>query len=148
VGVYLPAKRVGDLVFTAGQLPLIEGELFAKGLVVESADDRVLDGWIVDSGSVDLSTAQECAALAAINSIAAAATVVDLEELRGVVKVTGFVAAAPGFRSHPQVINGASEIYGAVFGHAGGHARSAVGVASLPLGAPVEVEAVFEVATR
>lgn len=144
---YVPAVRTGALVFTAGQLPLIDGELLARGLVLDNADETVVDGWVVDQGFVDVDSARECAAVAALNAIAAVGTVIDdLDRITRIVKVTGYVAAAPGFVSHPQVINGASELLAAVWGASGAHARSAVGVASLPLSSPVEIELVVEVA--
>lgn len=130
LAAYVPAVRTGSLVFTAGQLPLVDGALKATGLV---------------GGEVDVETAKECAAIAAVNAIAAVATVIDPGKIVRVVKVTGFVAAGSDFTSHPQVVNGASELLGAVWPESGGHARSAVGVASLPLGAPVEIEIVVEV---
>jgi enamine deaminase RidA (YjgF/YER057c/UK114 family) len=147
LAAYVPAVRSGALVFTAGQLPLIGGELIASGLVIDNADETVVDGWVVDQGFVDVDSARECAAVAALNAIAAVGTVVDdVDRIIRIVKVTGYVAAAPGFTSHPQVINGASELIAAVWGDAGAHARSAVGVASLPLNSPVEIELVVEVA--
>lgn len=130
-GAYVPATRHGDLVWTAGQLPLVDGALAATGLV-----------------GAEL-TAQEAHGLAricALNALAAAAAEAGgLDAITRVVKVVGFVAGAPGFTALPSVINGASELLGAVFGAAGRHARSAVGVAALPLGAPVEVELVVAV---
>lgn len=132
VAAYVPAVRTGDLVFTAGQLPLIGGVLPLTGKV--GAEVTPEDG-------KDL--ARQCAlnALAAIK-----AEVGELSQVRRVVKVVGFVASAPGFSGQPQVINGASELLGEVFGHDGIHARSAVGVAVLPLDAPVEIELIVEVA--
>jgi enamine deaminase RidA (YjgF/YER057c/UK114 family) len=127
-GSYVPATRAGDLVFTAGQLPLEAGELH-------------LTGKVGDAVSVD--EASEAARLCALNALAAAA--VETGGLGGIsciVKVTGFVASAPGFNGQPEVLNGASEFLGEVFGDAGLHARSAVGVAELPMDAPVEVELV------
>lgn len=145
---YIPAVRTGSLVFTAGQLPLADGELVARGVVIDNADESVVDGWVVDQAFVDVETARECAAVAALNALAAIATVVpDLDQIARIVKVTGYVAAGPGFGSHPLVINRASELLAAAYPDAGGHARSAVGVANLPLGAPVEIELVVEVAS-
>jgi enamine deaminase RidA (YjgF/YER057c/UK114 family) len=127
-GSYVPAVRAGDLVFTAGQLPLESGELH-------------LIGKVGDAVSVD--EAQEAARLCALNALAAAAAETGgLDGISRIVKVTGFVASAPGFNGQPQVLNGASEFLGEVFGDAGLHARSAVGVAELPMDAPVEVELV------
>ncbi|CAA9405717.1 MAG: RidA/YER057c/UK114 superfamily, group 1 [uncultured Rubrobacteraceae bacterium] len=125
-GSYIPATRTGHLVFTAGQLPLSGGELHRTG--------KVGDG-------VTPEEARECARLCALNALAAAAEKAgSLDNLRDVVKVTGFVASAPGFNGQAGVLNGASELLGEVFGEAGLHARSAVGVTELPLDAPVEVE--------
>lgn len=131
LAAYVPAARSGSLVYTAGQLPLVDGELLAAGVVGAEVDEQ---------------TAAECARRCALNALAAvAAEVGDLDRVRRVVKVVGFVAATPDFTGHPRVVNGASELLGEIFGDAGRHARSAVGVASLPLGAPVEVEMVVEV---
>lgn len=146
LAAYVPAVQTGSLVFTAGQLPLVNGQLLASGLVRGNVDDAVVDGWVIDAGLVDAETAKECAAIAALNAIAAINTVVeDLDDIVRIVKLTGFVAGVPGFTGHPQVVNGASELFGAVWGTAGSHARSAVGVASLPLNAPVEIELIVEV---
>ena len=131
-GAYVPAKVHGDLVFTAGQLPLVSGALPATG--------KVGDG----HGLVPAADAYEYARLCALNAIAAAADAAGgLERLTGVLKVTGFVSSVPEFTGQPGVINGASELLGDVFGDAGRHARSAVGVPVLPLDSPVEVEVVF-----
>lgn len=131
-GSYIPAKAHGDLVYTAGQIPFMAGVLPATG--------KVGDG----HGLVSASDAYEYARICALNAIAAAAHAVgDVDRLTGVLKVTGFVASVPGFSGQPGVINGASELLGQVFGDAGRHARSAVGVAVLPLDSPVEVEVVF-----
>jgi enamine deaminase RidA (YjgF/YER057c/UK114 family) len=130
-GAYVPATRGGNLVFTAGQLPLEAGELTLRGKVG-------------DTVSVD--EAREAARLCAMNALAAASTQTGgVAGISRIVKVTGFVASAPGFNAQPQVINGASEVLGEVFGDAGLHARSAVGVAELPMDAPVEVEIVVEI---
>ncbi|HEY6579858.1 MAG TPA: RidA family protein [Rubrobacter sp.] len=132
-GAYVPATRAGSLVLTAGQLPFDGGELKLRGKVG-------------DAVSVD--EARGAARLCALNALAAAATVTGgLSGISRIVKVTGFVASAPGFNGQPDVINGASELLGEVFGDAGLHARSAVGVAELPMDAPVEVELVVEVST-
>ena len=129
-GAYVPATRAGNLVFTAGQLPLRAGELTLRGKVGDT---------------VGLDEAREAARLCAMNALAAASTQTDgVAGISRIVKVTGFVASAPGFHEQPQVINGASEFLGEVFGEAGLHARSAVGVAELPMDAPVEVELVVE----
>lgn len=131
VAAYVPAVKAGSLVFTAGQLPLRAGELIAEGAV---------------GTAVTVDEATMCAQQCALNAIAAVkAEVGDLARVRQVVKVVVFVASAPDFTGQPQVANGASELLGQVFAEAGRHARSAVGVAALPLGAPVEVEIVVEV---
>ena len=131
VAAYIPVLRSGNLVYTSGQLPMVEGALPMTGKVgagVSPEDAKAL--------------AQRCAlnALAAVKS-----EIGDLAKVKRVVKVVGFVASAPDFTGQPAVINGASELLGAVFGEAGRHARSAVGVAVLPLDAPVEVELTVEV---
>ena len=131
-GAYVPATRAGNLVFTAGQLPFEAGELNLKGKVGDA---------------VGVDEAREAARLCAINALAAAATQTGGPSgISRIIKVTGFVASAPGFNAQPQVVNGASEFLGDVFGDAGLHARSAVGVAELPMDAPVEVELVVETA--
>jgi len=132
LAAYVPAVRSGDLVFTAGQLPLVKGELMAAGVV---------------GADVDPDTAAACARQCALNALAAVASVVDdLSKVARVVKVVGFVASTAEFTGQPAVVNAASSVLREVFGDAGVHARSAVGVASLPMGAPVEVELVVEVA--
>ena len=131
VAAYIPAVRTGNLVYTSGQLPFVDGELHATGIV---------------GADVDTETAAECARFCALNALAAVkAEIGDLAAVRRVVKVVGFVASAPSYVDQPLVINGASELLGAVFGDAGRHARSAVGVASLPKNTPVEVEIIVEV---
>ncbi|MDQ3988468.1 MAG: RidA family protein [Actinomycetota bacterium] len=129
-GAYLPAVRTGSLVFTAGQLPLADGAVMASGKVGED---------------IDVETAQQLARTCGLNALAAVDALVGLDSVTRVVKVVGFVASAPGFTAQPAVLNGTSDLLGEVFGEAGAHARSAVGVAELPLGAPVEVELVVEV---
>jgi enamine deaminase RidA (YjgF/YER057c/UK114 family) len=151
LAAYVPAVRTGSLVYTSGQLPMLDGRLHATGTV---------------GAEVSAEVAQECARLCALNALAAVADLLGaggtgaggagvagsgldgsgLDAVRRVVKVVGFVASAPGFTGQPTVVNGASELLRAVFGDAGAHARSAVGVAALPLGAPVEVELIVEVA--
>jgi enamine deaminase RidA (YjgF/YER057c/UK114 family) len=126
---YVPAVQSGRQVYISGQLPLVEGRLLATGKV---------------GAEVSAERANELAAACALNALAAVDALVGLEMVSKVVKVTGFVAAADGFTAIPSVVNGASELLGAVFGEAGRHARSSVGVAELPLGAPVEVEVIFE----
>jgi enamine deaminase RidA (YjgF/YER057c/UK114 family) len=131
VAAYVPAVRSGSYIYTSGQLPFVEGELHATGLV---------------GSDVDTETAAQCARLCALNALAAVkAELGDLSAVRRVVKVVGFVASAPGYYDQPLVINGASELLGQVFGEAGRHARSAVGVAVLPKNTPVEVEIIVEV---
>ncbi|MFG2552209.1 RidA family protein [Streptomyces sp. NPDC048581] len=130
-GAYVPAVRSGSLVFVAGQVPMADGELVATG--------KVGDGVTTEEGYA-LSRRCALAALAAAVSVAGERAVV------GVVKVVGYVASADGFTGQPGVVDGASDLFLAVFGEAGRHARSAVGVAELPLGAPVEIEVVFETA--
>ena len=132
LAAYVPAKAHGDLVYTAGQLPMVEGRMPATG--------KVGDGEGLVSADAAAALARQCA----LNAVAAAAAAVGgVDRLTGVLKVTGFVASAPEFTGHPAVINGASTVLGEIFGDAGRHARSAVGVAVLPLDSPVEVEVVF-----
>jgi enamine deaminase RidA (YjgF/YER057c/UK114 family) len=130
VAAYVPAVRPGSLVFTAGQLPMVDGALPVTGKV---------------GAEVSVEDAAGCARTAALNGLAAVHALVGLDAVTRVVKVVGYVAAAPSFTGHPAVVNGASLFLGDVFGDAGAHARSAVGVASLPLDAPVEIELVVEV---
>jgi len=130
-GSYVPARRSGALVFTAGQLPFVDGALAATGKI---------------GGEVTPEQGKDLARTCALNALAAVDALVGLDAVAGVVKVVGFVASAPGFTGQPGVINGASDLLADVFGEAGRHARSAVGVAELPLGAPVEVELVVELA--
>ena len=131
VAAYVPAVRTGGYVYTSGQLPLRDGELMRVGKV---------------GSEVSPEEAHECARQCVLNALAAVRSEVgDLSAVTRVVKVVGFVASAPGFTAQPQVVNGASELLGQAFGDSGRHARSAVGVAVLPLDAPVEVELVVEV---
>ncbi|WP_066584151.1 RidA family protein [Cellulomonas timonensis] len=135
VAAYVPAVRSGAYVHTSGQLPFVEGGLPATGKVGQGA------------GLVDPDTARGLARISALNAIAAAADVAGgIDHIVRVVKVVGFVASDPAFTGQPGVINGASELLHDVFGAAGVHARSAVGVAVLPLDSSVEVEIVVEVA--
>jgi len=128
---YIPAQRSGNMVYTSGQLPLVNGELIATGKV---------------GADVDQETAIECARVCALNALAAIVSVVgDIDRVTQVVKVVGFVASAPDFTGQPAIINGTSDLLGEIFGEAGVHARSAVGVAALPKDAPVEVEMIVEV---
>lgn len=137
VANYVPAVRAGNLVFTSGQLPFVNGELPVHGKVCTGAE-----------GIVKPERATAAARQCAINALAAIDGLIGIDAVVRVVKVTGFVASAPGFTGQPGVLNGASDLLGEIFGDAGVHARSAVGVAELPLGAPVEVELVVEVADR
>lgn len=132
VAAYVPAVQSGNYVYVSGQLPLVDGALLASGKV---------------GAEVSPEAAKELAARCALNGLAAIDALVGLERVVRVVKVVGFVASAPGFTGQPAVINGASELLGSVFGEAGAHARSAVGVAELPLNAPVEVEMIVEIST-
>jgi enamine deaminase RidA (YjgF/YER057c/UK114 family) len=129
VAAYVPARRSGSFVYTSGQLPMIDGKLPRTGKV---------------GAEVSPEDAVELARACALNALAAVDALVGLDAVAGVVKVVGFVASAPDFTGQPAVINGASNLLGEVFGEAGAHARSAVGVAALPLDAPVEVELIVE----
>lgn len=128
---YIPAIQVGNQVWTSGQLPVVGGELPVTGKV---------------GAEVDLEKAQELARTAALNALAAIDGLVGLDRVTRVVKVVGFVASAPSFTEQAAVINGASDFLGEVFGDAGIHARSAVGVAVLPKDSPVEIEVIVEIA--
>ncbi len=131
VAAYIPALRTGNYVFTSGQLPMRDGQLITTGKV---------------GGDVSPEEALECARVCALNAIAAVRSVIgDLSQVKRIVKVVAFVASTPDFTGQPGVANGASELFGDVFGEAGQHARSAVGVPVLPLDAPVEVELIVEV---
>ena len=131
LAAYIPAVQSGNLVFTSGQLPMIDGSLAETGKV---------------GGSVSPERAKELATVCALNALAAVKTVIgDLDKIKRVVKVVGFVSSTPEFSGQPGVVNGASEFLGEVFGDKGIHARSAVGVAVLPLDAPVEIELIVEV---
>ncbi len=126
-GAYVPAVLDAGLVWTSGQLPFVDGALALTGLV---------------GRDVTLEAAQALARTCALNALAAVGSVADLDEVERIVKVVGFVASADGFHEQPAVVNGASHLLGEIFGEAGRHARSAVGVAALPLGSPVELELV------
>lgn len=131
LAAYIPAVQTGNLVFTSGQLPMVEGSLAQSGKV---------------GAEVTAERAKELATICALNALAAIKTVIgNLDKVKRVVKVVGFVASAPDFTGQPGVVNGASEFLGEVFQDAGIHARSAVGVAVLPLDAPVEIELIVEV---
>ena len=130
LAAYVPAVRTGNLVYTAGQLPIVEGELLQTGKV---------------GGDVNDEDAKALARVCGLNALAAVHALVGIDSVVRVVKVVGFVSSAPGFTGQPAVINGASELFGEIFGDAGAHARSAVGVSELPRDAPVEVEIIVEV---
>lgn len=131
LAAYVPATRTGNLVYTSGQLPMVAGALPRAGKVGDTVSPE---------------DAKELARTCALNALAAVDSLVGIDSVTRVVKVVGFVASAPGFNGQPGVVNGASELFGEVFGDAGTHARSAVGVSELPLDAPVEVELIVEVA--
>ncbi len=131
LAAYVPAVRTGNLVYTAGQLPMTAGKLPVTGKV---------------GANVAPELAKTMTRVCALNALAAVDSLVGIDSVTRVIKVVGFVASTPGFNGQPGVINGASELFGEVFGDAGAHARSAVGVSELPLDAPVEVEVIFEVA--
>ena len=130
VAAYVPAIRTGNLVFTAGQLPLVDGKIPATGKV---------------GGPVSVEDAKELARTCALNCLAAVETVADVNKIVKVVRVVGYVNGVSGFISQPAVINGASELFLHIWGETGKHARSAIGVAELPLDAPVEVELTVEI---
>jgi enamine deaminase RidA (YjgF/YER057c/UK114 family) len=131
VAAYVPCVRTGNLVYVSGQVPVVDGKPSHLGHL---GDD------------VDVEGGRAAARICAVNVLAALkAELGELSRVRRVVKVTGFVASTPGFTDHPKVVNAASELFGDAFGDAGRHARAAVGVAALPLGVPVEVEAIVEV---
>jgi enamine deaminase RidA (YjgF/YER057c/UK114 family) len=130
LAAYIPAVQTGNLVYTSGQLPLESGELSHIGKV---------------GSEVSPEQAKAAARICALNALAAIEALVGIDAVSRVVKLVGFVSSAPGFTGQPGVVNGASEVLGEIFGDAGAHARSAVGVAELPLNAPVEVELIVEV---
>lgn len=131
VAAYVPAVRSGRMVYTSGQLPMVDGSLLLTGHV---------------GGGVDVEAAAACARVCALNAVAAVKSVVgDLSKVQRIVKVCGFVASTPDFTQHSAVMNGASELLLSIFGDSGRHARTSIGVAVLPLGAPVEVELTVEV---
>ena len=130
LAAYLPAVRTGNLVYTAGQLPMEAGRLAGTGKV---------------GAEVSPEEGKAMARICALNALAAVNSLVGIDAVTRVVKVVGFVASAPGFNGQPSVVNGASDLLVEVFGDNGAHARSAVGVAELPLDAPVEVELIVEV---
>jgi len=131
VAAYVPAIRTGNQVWTSGQIPFVNGELAATGKV---------------GAEVSAEDAYSYARIAALNALAAVDALVGIDKVTRVLKIVGFVASAEDFGGQPAVINGASELMGEIFGDAGAHARSAVGVAELPLNSPVEVEIIVEIA--
>lgn len=131
VACYVPAVRSGNIVYTSGQLPFVDGELPGVGKVGAEITEEQAYG---------------LARIAALNALAAVNQVADVNHVKRIVKIVGFVASAPGFSRQPAVVNGASELVGDIFGEAGRHARSAVGVSELPLNSPVEIEIIAEVA--
>ena len=131
VAAYVPAKKVGNLVFTAGQLPMVNGELISKGLLGQD---------------VEIEEANKAARICTINALAAIKGVIgDLDQIQQIVRVVGYVASVPTFTQQPAVVNGASELLLEIFGDNGKHARSAVGMAVLPLNASVEIELTVEI---
>lgn len=130
VAAYVPATRTGNLIFTAGQLPLVDGEMVATGKV---------------GTDVDVEKAKKLAEICALNCLAAVETILPAEKIVKIVRVVGYVNGAPGFTNQPAVVNGASELFVELWGDEGKHARSAIGVAELPLNAPVEIELTVEV---
>jgi len=131
VAAYIPAKKSGKLIFTAGQLPMVNGELISKGLLGQD---------------VELEDANRAARICTLNALAAIKGVIgDLDQIKQIVRVVGYVASVPTFTQQPAVVNGASELLLEIFGEAGKHARSAVGMAVLPLNASVEIELTVEV---
>jgi enamine deaminase RidA (YjgF/YER057c/UK114 family) len=131
VAAYIPAKQTGNLVFTAGQLPMINGELISKGLL---------------GRDVEIDEANKAARICTLNALAAIKGVIgDLDRIKQIVRVVGYVASVPTFTQQPAVVNGASELLLEIFGESGKHARSAVGMAVLPLNASVEIELTVEI---
>jgi enamine deaminase RidA (YjgF/YER057c/UK114 family) len=131
VAAYIPAKQSGNLVFTAGQLPMVNGELISKGLLGQD---------------VEIDEANKAAKICALNALAAIKGVIgELDRIKQIVRVVGYVASVPTFTQQPAVVNGASELLLEIFGEAGKHARSAVGMAVLPLNASIEIELTVEV---
>jgi enamine deaminase RidA (YjgF/YER057c/UK114 family) len=131
VAAYIPAKQTGNLVFTAGQLPMVSGELISKGLLGQD---------------VEVDEANKAARICTLNALAAIKGVIgDLDRIKQIVRVVGYVASVPTFTQQPAVVNGASELLLEIFGENGKHARSAVGMAVLPLNASVEIELTVEI---
>jgi enamine deaminase RidA (YjgF/YER057c/UK114 family) len=129
IAAYVPAVRTGNLVFTAGQLPLVDGAMVMAGKV---------------GGEITVEQAKEMAQLCALNALAAVELVANVDDIVRVVRVVGYVNGVPGFVNHPGVVNGASELFVHIWGEDGKHARSAVGIAELPLNSPVEIELTVE----
>jgi enamine deaminase RidA (YjgF/YER057c/UK114 family) len=130
VAAYVPAIRTGNIVFTAGQLPLVNGEMAGTGKV---------------GSDVSVDDAKKLAQICAINCLAAVETVADVNKIVKIVRVVGYVNGVPGFINQPAVVNGASELFLHIWGEVGKHARSAVGIAELPLNAPVEIELTVQI---
>jgi enamine deaminase RidA (YjgF/YER057c/UK114 family) len=130
IAAYVPAVRTGNIVFTAGQLPLVDGAMAQTGKT---------------GGDVTVERAKELAQICALNALAAVALVADINKIVKVVRVVGYVNGVAGFVNHPAVVNGASELFVHIWGDAGKHARSAIGVAELPLNSPVEIELTVEI---
>jgi enamine deaminase RidA (YjgF/YER057c/UK114 family) len=131
VAAYIPAKQTGNLIFTAGQLPMVNGELISKGLLGQD---------------VEIDEANKAARICTLNALAAIKGVIgNLDRIKQIVRVVGYVASVPTFTQQPAVVNGASELLLEIFGESGKHARSAVGMAALPLNASVEIELTVEI---
>jgi enamine deaminase RidA (YjgF/YER057c/UK114 family) len=131
VAAYIPAKQAGNMVFTAGQLPMVNGEVISKGLLGQD---------------VEIEDAKNAAKICTLNALAAIEGVIgDLDRIKQIVRVVGYVASVPTFTQQPAVVNGASELLLEIFGENGKHARSAVGMSALPLNASVEIELTVEV---
>ncbi len=130
IAAYVPAVRTGNIVFTAGQLPLVDGAMAQTGKT---------------GGDVSVERAKELAQICALNALAAVALVADINKIVKVVRVVGYVNGVAGFVNHPAVVNGASELFVHIWGDSGKHARSAIGVAELPLNSPVEIELTVEI---
>ena len=130
IAAYVPAVRTGNIVFTAGQLPLVDGAMAETGKT---------------GGDVSVERAKELAQICALNALAAVELVADINKIVKVVRVVGYVNGVAGFVNHPAVVNGASELFVHIWGDAGKHARSAIGVAELPLNSPVEIELTVEI---
>ena len=130
IAAYVPAVRTGNIVFTAGQVPLVDGAMAQTGKT---------------GGDVSVERAKELAQICALNALAAVELVADINKIVKVVRVVGYVNGVAGFVNHPAVVNGASELFVHIWGDAGKHARSAIGVAELPLNSPVEIELTVEI---